>query len=160
VALSSTASSRPDLLAALAVAPAARRGAPLRSYNKKTVDIDPEVRQGTTPVVEFDADELSAKLNATFDDAKRNWDRLDEKPAAVALTASILVGLWVRRAACSALLGAAAGSPASIATTAECCRRFVLPPVLMGVVACVCFNPMHARVPLYRLPGVCVSQCA
>jgi len=92
--------------------------------------------------VEFDADELSAKLNATFDDAKRNWDRLDEKPAAVALTVSILVGLWVRRAACSALLGAAAGS-----------RRFFLPPVLMGVVACVCFNPMHARVPLYRLPG-------
>ena len=124
------------------MAPAVRRGAPLRSYNKKTVDIDPEVRQGTTPVVEFDADELSAKLNATFDDAKRNWDRLDEKPAAVALTASILVGLWVRRAACSALLGAAAGS-----------RRFFLPPVLMGVVACVCFNPMHARVPLYRLPG-------
>ena len=79
------------------MAPVARRGAPLRSYNKKTVDIDPEVRQGTTPVVEFDADELSAKLNATFDDAKRNWDRLDEKPAAVALTVSILVGLWVRR---------------------------------------------------------------
>jgi len=103
------------------VAPAARRGAPLRSYNKKTVDIDPEVRQGTTPVVEFDADELSAKLNATFDDAKRNWDRLDEKPAAVALTVSILVGLWVRRAACSALLGAIARSPAREVATVMCC---------------------------------------
>lgn len=73
----------------------------MRSYGKtgKTIDIDPEVRpssQGQTPVVEFDADELSEKARAALNDAQRNWERLDEKPAAVALTVSILVGLWVR----------------------------------------------------------------
>ena len=79
-----------------AAVPVARRGAPLRSYGKKTVDLDPEVRQGAAPVVEFDADEISEKARAALDDAKRNWERLDEKPAAVALTISIFVGLWVR----------------------------------------------------------------
>lgn len=91
-------------LTRLCGAPAAagsRRGAPMRSYGKtgKTIDIDPEVRpssQGQTPVVEFDADELSEKARAALNDAQRNWERLDEKPAAVALTVSILVGLWVR----------------------------------------------------------------
>ena len=46
--------------------------------------------------MEFDADELSEKARAALNDAQRNWERLDEKPAAVALTVSILVGLWVR----------------------------------------------------------------
>lgn len=88
-----------------AAVPVARRGAPLRSYGKKTVDIDPEVRpSGAAPVVEFDADELSEKARAALNDAQRNWERLDEKPAAVALTISIFVGLWVRPSpACSPL---------------------------------------------------------
>ena len=85
-----------DLSTPRAAVPLARRGAPLRSYGKKTVDIDPEVRpSGAAPVVEFDADEISEKARAALDDAKRNWERLDEKPAAVALTISIFVGLWV-----------------------------------------------------------------
>ncbi|KAK9835379.1 hypothetical protein WJX81_005912 [Elliptochloris bilobata] len=85
-------------------APGARRGAPLRSYGKKTIDIDPEVRpSGAAPVVEFDADELSEKARAALDNAKRNWERLDEKPAAVALTLSVFVGLWATNAVVDAV---------------------------------------------------------